>query len=142
VFDRETIDATVSDIAFSPDSTQFIISDFDGNLQMWDIETGVRTSFIRGEGVSISNRINALAFSPDGETVATAESDPQGVIRIYHRVNLRQKAAFSGGRLAEAARDVAFNPDGTLLAAIFDDTVRIVETTDYTQVAELVAGRN
>ncbi len=142
VFDRETIDASVSDIAFSPDSTQFVISDYDGNLQMWDIETGVRTSFIRGAGVSISNRINALAFAPDGETVATAESDPQGVIRIYHSVNLRQKAAFSGGRLAEKALDVTFNPDGTLLAAIFDDTVRIVETTDYTQVAELVAGRN
>lgn len=142
VFDRETIVAAVSDIAFSPDGTQFIISDYDGNLQMWDIETGGRTSFIRGAGVSISNRINALAFSPDGETVATAESEPQGVIRIYHRVNLRQKAAFSGGRLAEAALDVTFNPDGTLLAAIFDDTVRIVETTDYTQVAELVAGRN
>jgi WD40 repeat protein/uncharacterized protein YraI len=142
VFDRETIDAAVSDIAFSPDSTKFLISDYDGNLQMWDIETGVRTSFIRGAGVSISNQINALAFSPDGETLATAESDPQGVIRIYHSVNLRQRAAFSGGRLAEAALDVAFNPDGTLLAAIFDDTVRIVETTDYTQVTELVAGRN
>ena len=43
---------------------------------------------------------------------------------------------------AAVAHDVAFSPDGTLLAAIFDDTVRIVQTTDYTQVTELVAGRN
>lgn len=142
VFDRETINATVVDIAFNPEGTHFIVGDVDGNLQMWDIATAQRTSFIRGAGVSISNTITALDFAPDGETVATAEGEPQAVVRIYHSVNLRQKAAFSGGRAASVAHDVVFNPDGTLLAAIFDDTVRIIETTDYTQVTELVAGRN
>ena len=34
-----------------------------------------------------------------------------------------------------------YRPDGTLLAVIFDDTVRLLETDGYTQVGELVLAR-
>ncbi len=141
VLDRDVIDDSVTSMAFSTDNQRLVVGDVAGNLQMWDVNTYRRTSFIRGQRSTTSNYIYALEFSPDGETLVTAEGDPQAVIRVFDAVSLTQVAAFSDAR-AEKARDLAFSPDGALLAAIFGDTVRILETEGYTQVAELVVRRN
>lgn len=140
--DRDVIDASVVALEFNPEGTQIIAGDVDGNLQMWDVETQARTSFIRGARSTTSNTIHALAFHPDGRTLVTAEGDPNGVVRVFNAVTLTQVAAYDAGPATEQAWDLAFSPDGTLLAVIVDDTVRVLETESYTEVAQLVLQRN
>lgn len=142
VLDRGTLETSVTALAFSPDSQRFIVGDAVGNLQMWDVTTQQRTSFIRGARSTTSNRVYALAFSPDGKTVVTAEGDPTAVVRVFKVEGLSLVTTFSDGANAENAWGLAFNPEGTRLAVIFDDTVRILDTQDYSQTAELVLQRN
>lgn len=140
-FDRDVIEAFIATMAFSPDSTHLAVGDAAGNIQQWEVVTGERTSFIRGAPSSTSNTIYNLAYTPDGESIVTAEGDPQAIVRVFDAATLRQQTVFSGGRRAGAAKALAFSPDGTLLAVIFDDTVRIIETEAFTQVGELVLAR-
>lgn len=142
VLDSDIENSMTSAMAFSPDSQKLVVGDYTGNLRLWDVITHERTAFIRGARSTTSNRIRALAFSPDGKTVVTAEDDPTAVVRVFNTQSLQPVTAFSDGAKAKAALDLAFNPDGTQLAVIFDDTVRILDTQDYKQIAELVVKRN
>lgn len=142
VLDSDIENSMTSAMAFSPDSQKLVVGEWGGNLKLWDVTTHERTAFIRGVRSTTSNRIRALAFSPDGKTVVTAEDDPTAVVRVFNVPTLQQVTAFSDGAKAKAALGLAFNPDGTRLAVIFDDTVRILDTQDYTQIAELVVRRS
>ncbi len=141
LFDRDIIEAFIATMAFSPDSTHLAVGDAEGNIQQWEVATGERTSFIRGAPSSTSNAIYALAYTADGGSIVTAEGDPQAIVRVFNAATLQQQTVFSGGRRAGAAKALALSPDGAVLAVIFDDTVRIIETGGYTQVGELVLAR-
>ncbi|MBZ0276498.1 MAG: hypothetical protein K8I60_10155, partial [Anaerolineae bacterium] len=139
----------IRSLIISPDSTKVVVGDMRGDVEMWDI-TGAKPddhlerilAFIRAENDTSQSRIvNALAFSPDGSVIASAESDPQGIIRIFRSDNLQQVYTFGVYTGDTVATDVAFSPDGQYLAYTADHTVRILETEGYTQVAELIRSR-
>jgi WD40 repeat protein len=71
---------TVSALAFSADGTSIIAGCFDGTLRVWDAATGQERSRIQGEG----SRIERMALSPDGETVAAWSSDNFQKIGLWH----------------------------------------------------------
>jgi len=69
-----------------------------------------------------ADRVQAVAFSPDGKSLASATSG--GVVRVWDAVTGRQQRALLG-HLCEVT-DVAFAPDGKVLAsASGDGTVRL-----------------
>jgi|GEM_PF-2691205 len=137
-FDRGGRIQDITALRFSPDGAQLIIGDNTGSLQMWDIETGNRTSFIRAENqASISNRINEIEFHPDGETVATAESDPAGIVRIFDTENLDTITVFGTDQAHTVAYIVAYSPDGTVLLTVLDDTIYVLDTTFYTVISSV-----
>lgn len=140
--DRDVIDEVVLTLAFNPENNNLIVGDIAGNLQMWNAETLQRTSFIRGQRSNSSNRVNELVFDADGTVVVTAESDPNAVVRVFNAVSLQQVDVLDFGPSTDMARGLVFSPDGSQLAVLVDDTVRILETTDYTQIGELVLQRN
>ena len=129
----------ISAIQFSPDGSQLITGDITGSLQMWDLQTDSRTSFIRADNqTSISNRINDIAFHPDGETVATAESDPVGVVRIFDTETLETMTVFSADEAHSKASIVSYSPDGTRLLTVLDDVIYILNTTNDTVISQIV----
>lgn len=133
VFDRGGRTQGITALQFSPDDTQLITGDNTGSLQMWDVETGERTSFIRAENQgSISNRINDIAFHPDSDIIATAESDPRGIVRIFTSENLETQLVFDADVNHQTAYTLAYSPDGETLVVIMDDVIYLLETTDYT----------
>jgi WD40 repeat protein len=77
--------------------------------------------------------VQAVAFSPDGKTLATASKDNTA----------RLVAAADGRELARIAHDaevgaVAFSPDGkTLATASMDNTARLVAVADGRELARI-----
>jgi len=125
----------ITALEFSPDGAQLIIGDITGSLQMWNIETGIRTSFIRADNqTSISNRINDITFHSDGETLATAESDPSAIVRIFHTEELDLLTVFGANESHTLANIVSYNPNGTMLLTVMDTTIYILETENYSVI--------
>ncbi|HJS51594.1 MAG TPA: hypothetical protein VJ781_06810, partial [Pyrinomonadaceae bacterium] len=63
-------------IRLSPEGSRLATSE-DGTLKLWDAATGLELLSIKtGAG-----KIESIAFSPDGKTLAVAPSD--GTIRLF-----------------------------------------------------------
>jgi WD40 repeat protein len=96
------------DIAFSPNGQILAVTRYRGEASLWDVGAGTKVG-------KIDDEANAVAFSPDGRTMATC--GPTGA-RLRDAATGRPTA----GEL-EATKDcdaVAFNRDGTLVAAVTD----------------------
>jgi WD40 repeat protein len=142
---------SVFGVAFSPDGTVLATASTDGIIQLretvaWTkagtmpartltrrlVDRVDRNSFLR------PGRRIRLAFSPDGEFLASAGDD--GIIRLWEIAGRTQVRTFTGH--TSAVRGAAFSPDGALLASASSDmTVRLWETATGTQVRTL-AGHN
>ncbi|MDB9527454.1 AAA-like domain-containing protein [Oscillatoria sp. CS-180] len=83
-----------------------------------------------------TSEVRAIAFSPDGERVATASWD--ATARIWNSVNGIELARLNHEK---AVQSVAFSPDGERVAtASGDATARIWDATDGTELARLSHG--
>ncbi|WND23064.1 hypothetical protein RI060_39525 [Streptomyces janthinus] len=87
----------------------------DAVIGLWDPVTGRRTStFTVPDGV-----VRAMAFSPDGRTVAAASAS---AVRVWDVATGRTRHSFT----SDAPRAVAFGPDGrTVVAASYNGQVRV-----------------
>lgn len=133
-----SIDEAITAMAFSPDSSRFVVGGSNGNLRMWSVPDFEYHSFIRGERSTTSNRVNDLAFSPTASILATAEGDPLAVVRIFDAETLEQEQAKTLPDSQGAAEDLVFSPDGSQIAVSVDDTVMILNSETLEVVARLV----
>ena len=105
--DRRTV------AAFGPDP--------DWRIRVWDTIKGTKIAVFHPAG-----QIEALRFSPDGKTLAAANS----IYEYDHRwriYDIHSGAIIARGSEHEAAvRAVAFSPDGKLLATGSDDTTIVI----------------
>lgn len=96
----------LSQVTFSPNSTQIAIGDWDGIASVWDIATGEKLATF-----TQTRYVNSVAFSPDGKLLATGSSDHTAILWDID----------TGSELwtinhKERVSSVAFSPDGLLLA--------------------------
>ena len=106
-------------MAFSSDGAVLATGVNQGSVQLWDIAAAVPSATIDG-GDSV---VSAMAFSPDGTTLAVAGSGG---------TQLRDVPAGKLIKMLPAAHAVAFSPDGKILA---------IGATGGTQLWDLPAGK-
>jgi WD40 repeat protein len=93
-------------------------------LERWDAATGVR-EFADTRSLGHTNSIVAVAYSPDGQHVATVSRDQRAAIRIWDANSSRLLLTLPDHGDSPLAF-LRFTPDGKhLLAAGMDSTVRI-----------------
>jgi WD40 repeat protein len=105
-------------LAFTPDGARLAVSFWDGSLDVWDLRRDRKVQHIPGSG---SAPRTALAISPDGKTVATADGP---AVRLWDLPSGREIGPERGHRGGVWA--AALSPDGkNLLTASDDQTFRV-----------------
>ncbi len=134
VLDAHT--APVRSVAFSPDGTLLASASLDGTVILWNVADGSAAMTLRHSDTAGAN---AVAFSPDGTVLAsggdsTGAATTDTTILLWNvetgemAAELRPSARTALGNqgVTITIGSLAFNPDGSVLAAAGDDnTVRL-----------------
>ncbi|WP_327332476.1 serine/threonine-protein kinase [Streptomyces anulatus] len=133
-----TQEVRVTDVAFSPDGkTLASVGDASDNrsspnnepAKLWDLTRIDPEPYGQGaprRNLALEDVTYAVAFSPDGKTLATG--GPGGDVRLWDVATGRLKATLANRRIE--ARDLAFSPDGRSLAVTADGGVLLWNLAD------------
>ena len=105
-----TEDEDVRSVAFSPDGAVLAAAGGnadDFNIHLWDAASGQLMDTLSGH----TDIIWGLAFSPDGEMLASVSRDRKAIIYDWHNAGIIKTLDFPG-----EVSGISFSPDGQVLA--------------------------
>ncbi|MEV3901101.1 TIR domain-containing protein [Mycobacterium sp. NPDC050551] len=139
----------LTSVAFSPDGRRLAIgggdtsvgveSDRDGTVQLWDVTTFRPVGEPRRHG----ERVNSLAFSPDGNRIVSGgdEGDNTGSVRLWDTNTGQLVAATTIGEERRIVWAVTFSPDGHRVAAAgVDGFIEILDANGLGIVGQPMEG--
>lgn len=107
------------------------ITETENAIRLWDTHNGQLLGVCKGH----TQGVRWLAFSPDGETLASVGDDSN--LRFW---NIRtQQELLSIQRLADPVRDILFSPDGQWLAAKTLRGLRLLDASGDRDMAKKTA---
>lgn len=132
--------APVDALAVSTDGALFATGGKDGFARLWDRNSGKLLASLDHN----DNPVLAVAFSPDGKTLATGSEDRNGFIKLWdletHLPIQRkfedstQKTPFDKGH-TEGILSITYSKDGTrLLTSSYDKTARLWDVASGNQL--------
>ena len=99
---------TISEIAYSPDSTQLAVASSIG-IWIYNVQTGEELKLLTRH----TGRVESVSFSPDGQTLASGSYDD--TIRLWDVVTGETIRTLTGHR--NEVNSVSFSSDGAMLAS-------------------------
>jgi WD40 repeat protein len=136
VFHENTGD--VSHVVFSPDGKRLVSSSIRGRVVLWDVMSGAEIRTILGRDQNVGRR--AVAFSPDGQTIAVGECaiQPRDVLLMDVETGA-VRVRLTGHRFG--CMSLAFSPDGRYLATAGGDCcVKLWDLPNAKELARLTEG--
>ncbi|WP_437754587.1 TIR domain-containing protein [Sorangium sp. So ce1389] len=108
----------VLSLAFSPDGSTFAAGTADGEIRVWDSETGNQVLICTGH----AGWVSAVAYTPDGARLVSGSWDR--TVRVWDSASGLPVLVLSGH--TDKVRSVACSPDGrTIASGGVDETVRV-----------------
>jgi WD40 repeat protein len=108
----------IDTLTFSPDSKRVACGSENGIIRVWDVATGRNVSAFNvngsASGGAAARPVKTLVFSPDGNTLVTAD-DADSTVAIWDTASGRMVATLEAGTGNVAS--VAFTANGTLIVA-------------------------
>ena len=124
-----TLQTSASGISFSPDGNMLAVGNWDGNIMLFEVESGARKKILRS-----SQSAERLNFSPDGTLLAVGTSN--NAINLWNVADEQVVKTLSGHSGNITALD--FSPDGTtLVSASRDKTLKLWEIETGSEIATL-----
>jgi WD40 repeat protein/GTPase SAR1 family protein len=110
--------SSILDCVFSPDGKNFLSSDKDGTLKLWDAGSGKEVRTFPGH----NKPARGCAFSPDGTRILSAYEDR--ILKMWDVDSGKEIRSFSGHK--GSVNHCAFSPDGKqILSASGDHTLKL-----------------
>ncbi len=109
----------VTSLDFHPDSAILLTGDKKGQLAFWDMKGNLSDS------INTNSKINAVSFSPDGQTIITAQSDGSSYVRTRKG---KLKVQLKGHH--KAVLTAEFSPDGQYIITTGKDKTARLWTAD------------
>ncbi len=118
---------TIHGVAFHPDADRLASIAVDGTVRAWDLATGKEIDR-RTAGVEpLANGAGGVCWSPDGQRLVGVWG--RGTMHLWDVLSGEEVLTLPGDGTGHANRErLCFSPDGRLLAACHDGTVRLWET--------------
>lgn len=117
----------VSALVFTPDGKKLISGAMNGQVQMWDAETGVPlapflegddpASMVEGNRISFRDAITALAYVADKGLLAIGSYRGTRLLGRHRQIGLKE--------IPRGARRLAFSPDRTVLVVAFGSGIEL-----------------
>jgi WD40 repeat protein len=145
-----SIDKKVFSVAFSPDGHTLASGNWDKSITLWDVDTGKVLHFIKGRtkrfwgliddhGEGHEDLVNSVAFSPDGNTLASGGFDD--AIKLWDVSSGKLLTTFKGH--SNFVLSVTFSPDGNMLASSsYDKTIKLWEVSSGRVLQTLIGHKD
>ena len=99
----------ISCLSFSPDGKTIASGSDDGQMRLWDVDTGKHITTFTGQTSAFT--VNSVSFSPDGKTLASA-ADSVWLWDIETKKHIKTLTGYT-----HSPNSLSFNPDGSLIAS-------------------------
>lgn len=115
-------------VAFSPDGQTLLSAALDKTLRLWDWKASRELRVLRGH----TDWATAAAFTPDGQTVASAGGSDDRFIRLWDVKSGKELRPLEGHEpgINTGIFSIVFSPDGRMLASVgFGEALHLWEVS-------------
>jgi dipeptidyl aminopeptidase/acylaminoacyl peptidase len=119
----QVANSEVQHVAFSPDGKYFAAATGESKVEVWEVANEQRRT--------LKQFATGLSFSRDGTLLALSNQGPTPSVAVYDPATVQLVQTVYTAKPQEGAQAVTFSPDGSTLAAITGETVRLWEAGSW-----------